>query len=223
MALCIPNKLTQSQALLFFKEIPHLNISEDTEYPLLWDFSGFAQSLLINPAKFSTHIFQTHNRGNFRCNMRHVSDIPVRTHTHTLYSAVSGYRVMRIASICRVYGDRMFRQNTGTHLLSCMTSYPKWRKCSSPVWQVHFIYLKTSKLHQQFVGRDSSVGIVTRYGLDGPGIESRLGRDFPQPSRPALETHPASCTKCTWSFPGVMRPGRGVNHLPHLPHRLKKE
>jgi hypothetical protein len=29
------------------------------------------------------------------------------------------------------------------------------------------------------VGRDSSVGIATRYELDGPGIESRWGRDFP--------------------------------------------
>jgi len=34
------------------------------------------------------------------------------------------------------------------------------------------------------VGRDSSVGISTRYGLDGPGIESWWGRDFPYPSRP---------------------------------------
>ena len=36
------------------------------------------------------------------------------------------------------------------------------------------------------VGWDSAVGIATRYGLDGPGIESRWGRDFPHPSRPAL-------------------------------------
>jgi hypothetical protein len=38
------------------------------------------------------------------------------------------------------------------------------------------------------VGRDKSVGIATRYGLDGPRIESRWGggRDFPHPSRPAL-------------------------------------
>jgi hypothetical protein len=36
------------------------------------------------------------------------------------------------------------------------------------------------------VGRDSVVGIGTRYGLDGPGIESWWGRDFPHPSRPAL-------------------------------------
>jgi hypothetical protein len=32
----------------------------------------------------------------------------------------------------------------------------------------------------------SSVGIATGYGLDGPGIESRWGRDFPHLSRPAL-------------------------------------
>jgi hypothetical protein len=30
------------------------------------------------------------------------------------------------------------------------------------------------------------VGIVTCYGLDGPEIESRWGRDFPHLSRPAL-------------------------------------
>jgi len=35
-------------------------------------------------------------------------------------------------------------------------------------------------------GRDSFVAIATRYGLDGPGIESRRGRDFPHPTRPAL-------------------------------------
>jgi hypothetical protein len=35
-------------------------------------------------------------------------------------------------------------------------------------------------------GPGSSVGIATGYGLDGPGIEPRWGRDFPQLSRPAL-------------------------------------
>jgi hypothetical protein len=34
--------------------------------------------------------------------------------------------------------------------------------------------------------RDSSVGIATRYGLDGPGIESPWGRNCPHPSIPAL-------------------------------------
>ena len=37
--------------------------------------------------------------------------------------------------------------------------------------------------------RDSSVGIATRYGLDGLGIESRWGRDFSHPSRPPWCPH----------------------------------
>jgi len=35
-------------------------------------------------------------------------------------------------------------------------------------------------------GLGSVVGIATTYGLDGPAIESRWGRDFPLLSRPAL-------------------------------------
>ena len=36
------------------------------------------------------------------------------------------------------------------------------------------------------VGRNSSVGIATRYGMNGPGIKSQWRRDFPHPFRPAL-------------------------------------
>ena len=54
----------------------------------------------------------------------------------------------------------------------------------------------------------SSVGIATDYGLDGPGIESRWGRDFP-PVQTGPGAHPASCTMGTGSFPGV-KCGRGV-------------
>ena len=36
------------------------------------------------------------------------------------------------------------------------------------------------------MGQSSSVSIATRYELDGPGIESRCGGDFPRPSRRAL-------------------------------------
>jgi len=36
------------------------------------------------------------------------------------------------------------------------------------------------------VGRDNVVGIMTRYGLEGPGIESPWKRDFPHPSITAL-------------------------------------
>jgi hypothetical protein len=46
------------------------------------------------------------------------------------------------------------------------------------------IFKKNLSPHE--VDRDSSVGIATRYELDGPGIESRWGRDFQHPSRTAL-------------------------------------
>jgi len=55
-------------------------------------------------------------------------------------------------------------------------------------------------------------GIATRYGLDGQGIESRWRRDFSALLRNGPGAHPASCTMGTGSFPGVKRPGRGVDH-----------
>ena len=69
----------------------------------------------------------------------------------------------------------------------------------------------------------SSVGIATCYRLDGPGIESRWGRDFPHPSRPALGPTRSPIQWVPALFPGVKRPGRGVDHPPHLAPRLMKE
>jgi hypothetical protein len=62
-------------------------------------------------------------------------------------------------------------------------------------------------------GPGSSVGIATDYGLDGPGIKSRWGRDFPL-VQTAPGAHPASCTMGTGSFPGV-KCGRGVTLTTH--------
>ena len=72
-------------------------------------------------------------------------------------------------------------------------------------------------------GRDSSVGIETRYGLDGPGIESRWGARFSAPVETGPGAHPASCTMGTGSFPRVKRQERGADHPPHLAPRLKEE
>ena len=76
-------------------------------------------------------------------------------------------------------------------------------------------------------GRDSSVGIATRYGLDGPGTESWVGARFFAPVQNGTASHPASYTMGTGSLSrgGVKRSVRGFNHLPppHLAPRLKKE
>ena len=59
------------------------------------------------------------------------------------------------------------------------------------------------------VGRDCAVGIATRYGVDGPGIESRWGRDFAHPSRPDLgpTQHPIQ-----W-VPGLFPGGKAAEAL----------
>jgi hypothetical protein len=72
-----------------------------------------------------------------------------------------------------------------------------------------YIHVKPS-----YCGPGSVVGIETAYGLDGSGIESRWGRDFPAPVQTGPEAHPASCTMGTGSFPGL-RCGRGVKLTPH--------
>jgi hypothetical protein len=64
------------------------------------------------------------------------------------------------------------------------------------------------------MGRDSSVGIATRYRLDGSGIESPWVARFSAPIQNGPGAHPASYTMGNGSFPGVKRPGRGVDHPP---------
>ena len=75
-----------------------------------------------------------------------------------------------------------------------------------------FIYWST-------VGRDSSGGTATRYGLDGSGIESRWGARFSHPSRPAQGlTQPLS-----GSFPEVNRLGRDVDQPTQSSAKIKEK
>ena len=55
-----------------------------------------------------------------------------------------------------------------------------------------------------YLGRDSSVGIASRHGMDGSGIESRWRRDFPHPSRPTLESNPVSYKMGTHPPPSIV-------------------
>jgi len=70
--------------------------------------------------------------------------------------------------------------------------------------------------------RDNSVGKATRYKLDGPVIEFRW-RQISR-TRPNWPLGPPSLLYNGYApLLGVKRPGRGVDHPPHLAPRLMKE
>ena len=71
--------------------------------------------------------------------------------------------------------------------------------------------------------RDSSVGISTRYRLDGPGSNSVGERDFPQPSKPALRPNQPPIQWVPSLSRGLSGRGRGADQPPHLVPRLTKE
>jgi hypothetical protein len=79
---------------------------------------------------------------------------------------VSSFKLYFITSLCKDLGD----------LFTTIT-------CNEAPFT---IYCNKHTYVCNEVGRDSSVSIAIRCGLDGPGIESRWGRDFPHPSIPAL-------------------------------------
>ena len=67
---------------------------------------------------------------------------------------------------------------------------------------------------QLLVGRDSSIDMATRYGLDGQGSNSGAGEVFC--TRPDQPWGPLSILYNGYRvpFPGVKRPGGGANHPP---------
>jgi hypothetical protein len=112
-------------------------------------------------------------------------------------------------------------QNTSP-LADLITS--RWRHTFCPYPPRHKkALLSSNAVLLAVMGRDSSDGLATRYGLDGPRIESRCRRDFSHQSRLALGSNRASYTMGTGCFSGVKWPRRGVDHQPHLALRLKKE
>ena len=96
---------------------------------------------------------------------------------------------------CSLRGRKLFNELLHCQLLktdSTLYTYhqlsTEWRVLS-PFLIVHFLCYTSSFYILSLcslMGRDSSVGIATRYRLDGPRIESRWWRVFPHQPRPAL-------------------------------------
>jgi hypothetical protein len=105
---------------------------------------------------------------------------------------------------------------TQIHIHMCIICVVKLAGFTNILWSSFLIFL-----HKICVGQDSSARVATCYGLDGPGIESGRGREFPYPSRPALGS---TQSPIQW-VPGLSRgqSGRGVmlTTHPHLALRLK--
>jgi hypothetical protein len=66
---------------------------------------------------------------------------------------------------------------------------------------------------ESVVGRDSSVGIATCYGLDGPGDRIPIEARFSAPVQTGPGVHPPSYTRV---------PGRGVSQPPPSSFEVKE-
>jgi len=65
-------------------------------------------------------------------------------------------------------------------------------------------------------GRGSSVGIATELWARRSGDGIPVGTRFSAPLQTGPGAQPDSYIMGTGSLPGVKRPGRGVDHAPHL-------
>jgi len=83
-------------------------------------------------------------------------------------------------------------------------------------------YVLLSKFHSlQSLSPGSVVGIATAYGLDGPRIESRWGRDFPHLSRPALRPTQPHVQEVLGLARGKVLPGRDADPSPSSSAEVK--
>jgi hypothetical protein len=142
-------------------------------------------------------------------------------------SVLIGYYTLNAYLICLFFvakSARPSRNFTSRQQLQSVAYYPPfppWQRKQQMLQRHCFLLVKINvitclktPLHivsLQEYGPGSVVGISTGYGLDGPGIESRWGRDFPHLSRPTLG--PTSLLYNGYQvFPGGKeRPGRNAD------------
>jgi hypothetical protein len=84
--------------------------------------------------------------------------------------AADFYQALTNGSYMRTTADELWTADTW-HSNWTNHSFVRYRYMYLNITHHLFHYIPVSK--DTWVGRDSSVGIATRCGLDGPGIESR--------------------------------------------------
>jgi hypothetical protein len=112
------------------------------------------------------------NTVNASTNMQHLCKMHINAQNLQMFVSVQGFSTnMHVGPIFPIQATC-----TVCIILDFIPQYPL----------LYVLYFCT--VHCNIRNRGSSDGIATRYGLDGPGIESRCGRHFPHLSRPAVRS-----------------------------------
>ena len=89
---------------------------------------------------------------------------------------------MQIAELTYIYEMMIYRMS----VIVCMNTVTRFCSALLDQGKMNKRFGYSSRPLTPLYGPGSIVGIVTGYRLDGPGNESRWGRDFPHLSRLAL-------------------------------------
>ena len=132
--------------------------------------------------------------------------------------AVNRHFIALRVCVCVCVRAPFSRRQTNKTNASCEFLLMKTRREITPLWLKNCYrryeeeYRKPT--HRKTVSSASAVSIVTSYALDGTPIESRLPRDFPGPSRPALGPAQPHVKWVSSLFPRLKRLGRGIDQPP---------
>ena len=152
------------------------------------------------PCRMRMNIYQPiHYQSFVKCQIRNTKYTALRLFTPVTFIIATNFYKLHISA-------QRVKPSSGLHLSTCRgipdTFYVFYIRPDGPV---------------------GVVGIATRYGLDGPGIESRWGERFSAPFHTGPGAHPASYKMGTGSFLRVKRPGRGVDHLSPMQRRGQRK
>ena len=99
-------------------------------------------------------------------------------HNHIALKEYTGDFVVKLHEFCTTALDGG-RVSSWMSLSWSLRSLKVLRKRILPITEMGVNTAGYITFNLSFCGPGSVVGIATAYGLDGPGIESRWGRDFP--------------------------------------------
>jgi hypothetical protein len=150
----------------------------------------------------------------------HESQInPRQRHVHCIHKLLFLTSPPSSTAVClSSYRSQVTKEQLGTNLSL------NWRRCTL----FSHIKLFISNHHSfllypfYFVDGDTVVCTATRYGRDGPGIESRRERDFSHPFSSALRPTQTPAQWVPGLFPGLKLPGRVVDHQPASSAEVKE-